>query len=107
MIRFQKTASVLICAWLTIVLAGCSTVGRDFPSHLVPKIKIGQTTQAEIRSMFGSPWRVGIEDGQHTWTYGKYQYRMLGDASTRDLVVRFDERQVVASYTFNTTEHDQ
>ena len=58
-------------------------------------------------SVFGEPWRVGIEDGQRTWTYGKYRYRLFGQASTQDLVVRFDGQGRVVSYTFNTTEHDQ
>lgn len=90
----------------TVVLVGaCATVGRDFPVSQVSGIRIGETTRDEIRTMFGPPWRVGIEDGQRTWTYGKYSYRLFGEASTQDLVVRFDADGVVASYTFNTTEH--
>jgi hypothetical protein len=92
--------SVLFCV-------SCATVGRDFPTARVSDIAIGKTTQNEIRTMFGSPWRVGIEDGQRTWTYGKYRYRLFGQTTTQDLVVRFDERDVVASYTFNTTEPEK
>ncbi len=51
--------------------------------------------------------RVGIEDGLRTWTYGRYRYRLFGRARTEDLVLRFDAQGVVASYTFNTTEHGQ
>ena len=94
------TTALLFCA-------SCATVGRDFPVARVSDIRIGETTQNQIREMFGSPWRVGIEDGQRTWTYGKYRYRAFRQASTRDLVVRFDERNIVASYTFNTTEHQE
>jgi hypothetical protein len=57
--------------------------------------------------MFGSPWRVGIEDGRRTWTYGKYRYRLFSETSTQDLVVRFDDKGIVVSYTFNTTEHKE
>jgi hypothetical protein len=73
----------------------------------VSDIRIGETTQEEIRAMFGSPWRTGIEDGMQTWTYGKYRYRLFGRARTKDLVIRFDARKIVVSYSFNTTEHDK
>ena len=87
--------------------AGCATVGHDFNVLQVPNVQIGKTTQSEIRAMFGSPWRVGIEDGRRTWTYGKYRYRLFSETSTQDLVVRFDDKGIVASYTFNTTEHKE
>jgi hypothetical protein len=96
-----------LVAMLMPFLAGCATVGRDFPVGRVSDIGIRETTQDEIRAMFGSPWRVGIEDGRRTWTYGKYRYRLFGQASTQDLVIRFNERNIVVSYTFNTTEHQE
>ena len=88
-------------------LFGCATIGREFPVSQVPEIRLGETTQAEIRALFGEPWRVGIEDGLRTWTYGRYRYRLFGRARTEDLVLRFDAQGIVASYTFNTTEHGQ
>ena len=96
-----------IAAMFVLFTGGCATVGRDFPVSQVSDIRIGKTTQDDIRATFGSPWRVGIEDGRRTWTYGKYCYRLFGQASTRDLVIRFDDRNVVVSYTFNTTEHQE
>jgi hypothetical protein len=97
----------LFCSVLVTLCSGCATVGRDFPDYRVREIQINQTTQSEIRSMFGAPWRVGIEDGQPTWTYGRYRYNALGGTSTKDLVIRFDNRGTVTSYTFNTTEHQE
>ena len=88
----------------TALLAGCVTVGRDFPAQRVAKLEIGATTRAQVRELFGTPWRTGVEDGQPTWTYGHYHYALLGDTRTRDLVVRFDAHDVVASYTFNSTD---
>lgn len=87
-----------------LFISSCASVGRDFPETRVSKIQIGKTTNKEIQKMFGPPWRVGIEDGSPTWTYGKYNYRILGDSSTKDLVIRFDNNGVVTSYLFNTTE---
>ena len=88
-----------------VVLGGCATIGRDFAVSAVPKIQIGITTQNDIQLMFGSPWRTGIEDGKQTWTYGKYHYNLFSEPSAQDLVVRYDGKGVVSSYTYNTTEH--
>ncbi|MBU0909342.1 MAG: outer membrane protein assembly factor BamE [Proteobacteria bacterium] len=105
--KHRITFSHLILAlalFFMLFLSGCATVGRDFPTYQVPRIKIGETTQTDIRSMFGPPWRVGVEDGTKTWTYGKYRYGLLTDSSTQDLVVRFNDNGIVTSYTYNTTE---
>ncbi len=94
-------------ATLTLVSVGCATVGRDFPVSHVSEIQMGKTTQDDIRTLFGPPWRVGVEDGQRTWTYGKYRYTMLGQKDAQDLVIRFDDHDVVVSYTFSTTKHEE
>lgn len=100
--------SVLALSLFSLLFsAGCATVGQDFPVLSVSEIKVGTTTQDEIRAMFGSPWRVGIEDGQTTWTYGKYRYGIFDGKSATDLLIRFDRNNVVSSYTFNTTEHTE
>lgn len=106
--RARRTiAGLLGVIVLVMGLSSCATVGREFPESEVSKIRIGQTTQEQVREMFGSPWRTGLEDGHPTWTYGKYRYRLFGQASTKDLVIRFDDNGVVTSYTFNTTEHEE
>lgn len=91
-------------AVLLATLVGCATVGRDFATHNVDQIHIGETTRAEIQTMFGEPWRTGVEDGKRTWTYGKYRWSAFGDAETTDLVVRFNQDGTVSSYVYNTTE---
>ena len=100
-------ATVLGLAILSLMLGACATVGHDFPTDCVSQIRQGQTTQEEIRALFGEPWRTGIEDGQRTWTYAKYRYKLFGQVSTTDLVLRFDELGKVVSYTFNTTERER
>jgi outer membrane protein assembly factor BamE (lipoprotein component of BamABCDE complex) len=90
-----------------LFLSGCATVGKDFPVTEVTEIEIGKTTQKEIRAMFGSPWRTGIEDGKRTWTYGTYSYGLFSAKKAKDLVIRFDGKNVVVSYTFSTTEHNE
>lgn len=108
MIRFLLAGLMLPVSLLLIglLIGGCATVGHDFPSDKVQDIRLNQTTQAQIEAMFGPPWRTGIEDGLVTWTYGRYRYAIFSDAKTKDLVLRFDDRGVVVSYTYNTTEHE-
>jgi hypothetical protein len=105
--RVEPGALVALIISMSFLASSCATVGRDFPVASVPDIRIGETTQADIREVFGPPWRVGIEDGRTTWTYGKYRYRLFGERSTTDLVVRFDAGGVVASYSFSTTEYEE
>lgn len=88
----------------TALTAGCATVGHDFPTQNVDQIRIDQTTRADIRQMFGEPWRTGIEDGKSTWTYGKYRWSAFSNAQTTDLVVRFNADDTVDSYVYNTTK---
>ena len=102
--RFSSTFVVLVC--LTIV-SGCATVGQSFNVDAVPRVEIGKTSMDDVRRLFGTPWRTGIEDGDTTWTYGHYKYKLFGSAKTQDLVLRFDKQNIVSSYTFNTTEHDE
>ena len=97
----------LLMALGLLLCVGCATVGREFAVEYVPDVKIGKTTQQEIRQMFGSPWRIGTEDGKRTWTYGRYNYRLFGNSSTKDLVIRFTDKGVVESYTYNTTDHQE
>jgi hypothetical protein len=104
--RTQLHAILLVLAsMLFLFSAGCATVGKDFSVANVSEIEIGKTTLKEIRSLFGPPWRVGLEDGKRTWTYGNYSYGLFAEKKAKDLLVRFDDNDVVISYTFSTTEH--
>lgn len=90
-----------------VLLSGCANVGKDFAAVRVGEIEIGKTTREDIRQKFGPPWRVGSEDGKQTWSYGRYQYRLFGENDSQDLVIRYNKDGTVASYTFNTTRHQE
>ena len=98
LLSLYRPVFLLICGTL---LFGCASAGKDFNVHMVPQIKLHQTTRAQIEQMFGAPWRTGLEDGKQTWSYGTYKYS-LSDTLSRDLVIRFDPNGTVASYTFNS-----
>lgn len=86
-----------------VLAAGCFSVGTPFATHEVGRIQVGATTRAQVERQFGTPWRTGREDGDETWTYGRYVYALLAPARTADLTIRFDRNGVVRSYTFSTT----
>ncbi len=93
-----RSSALAVCV---LALSACLTVGREFPTEDIGKLQIGQTTRDEVHRMFGEPWRTGLEDGRRTWTYGHYRYKLIGTTETRDLVIRFDAKGLVVSYTFN------
>ena len=104
LIHTVKLSLILFSVFIILTnITGCANVGREFATSRVMELKIGETTQQEVRGMFGAPWRTGIEDGRQTWTYGNYHYSLFGDDDTQDLVIRFDEYKIVRSYTFNST----
>jgi hypothetical protein len=107
--KYFRPVMLLVATSLfgAFIFAGCATVGHDFDVSQVPRIQMNKTTQAEVQEMFGAPWRVGVDDGRQTWTYGKYHYSLFEEASTTDLVIRFDDKGVVSSYTYNTTERSK
>ena len=100
---FKALMIYLISAGFIFNVTGCATVGQEFAATRVMEIKLAETTQQEVKQMFGEPWRTCIEDGLVTWTYADYKYYLFAPEDTQDLVIRFDNMQRVKSYTFNTT----
>ncbi|HIJ80052.1 MAG: outer membrane protein assembly factor BamE [Desulfobulbaceae bacterium] len=102
--NIKQSCCTLAIGCLLLITAACANVGRSFPHEAVAQIRIGVTTEAEIKQTFGPPMRTGRENGTRTWTYGSYKYKLVGDPQASDLVVRFDDNGVVDSYSFSTTE---
>ena len=93
--------------FLLFAIVSCATVGYEFPVDAVTQIRLGETTKEDIKNILGTPWRVGLEDCNRTLTYGYYKYRLFGESTTRNLVIRFDSKGVVSSYTFNTSDIEE
>jgi outer membrane protein assembly factor BamE (lipoprotein component of BamABCDE complex) len=102
--RRPLLSAIILLFAISVLLSACFTVGKSFADYAVPDIRVGKTTENEIRTLFGSPWRTGMDDGDQTWTYGHYRYSLFGEEKTEDLVIRFDKDGVVSSYIFNTTD---
>jgi outer membrane protein assembly factor BamE (lipoprotein component of BamABCDE complex) len=100
-----------VCGGLAVLAAtlslACATIGRPFPPEQVRQVHNGETTKTQLLGYFGLPYRRGIEDGDSTWTYVHYKYRLFGEKlRTRDLYLRFDEQGRVKSYTYNSNMGD-
>ena len=106
-LKIKKLRAGLILAAVLFSISACATVGQDFPDTQLSSIQMGITKISDIRQRFGQPWRVGVENSLRTWTYGQYKYSLFSAAKTKDLVVRFNPNGTVASYAFNTTEHQE
>ncbi len=98
--RFLRPLTTLmLLVVLSLPVISCMpSMGRPFPVQQVRQIEVKKTTMAEIRQMFGDPWRTGLDNGKKTWTYGEYSMTI-----TRDLVIRFDDLNVVKSYSFSSS----
>jgi SmpA / OmlA family. len=108
--KILKSAYVLqliLISTMIIFVSGCITLGKDFPESNVSTISIGVTTKNEVRKLFGSPWLSGVQDGKPAWTYGIYDYSLFGEREAKDLVVQFDDRGKVSSFTYSTTDHNE
>ena len=90
--------SVLLLAY------GCGTAGKNFNESLYKNIVVGTTTQKEIHSMFGAPFKKGIQNGYPVWTYEYNLYNSLGKDITKDMTIVFDRRGVVKSHQMMTNQ---
>lgn len=117
--EIKYTALTFILAVVIITLSGCASVGTEMDTADFDKIEKGVTTRAEMVQMFGKPYTVGLnENGERTahWIYSEARNRagnfipivgalnMKIDQRLQQLVVIFDENDVVKSFTFNESE---
>ncbi len=99
MFSFRVNAVICLAILSILLISACSkATGRPFAVSRVQEIQIGATTKGQIKQMFGEPWRTGIEDGFRTWTYGQYSLQ-----NSRDLVIRFDNKDLVKSFSFSSS----
>jgi hypothetical protein len=99
----QARRGPVLPALLVLGLAGCATIGRDFNATQTGWIRAGETDKTTLLSKLGDPFRVGVDAGDPTWTYGYYRYSLFGESVTKDLVIRFDDAGKVKSFTLNTS----
>jgi len=106
-VRLLRKSFLGLAMLMLLLSSGCATIGHEFPAGQISTIRIGETTQNDIYTTFGKPWRTGMDNGMKTWTYGNYRYSLFSDHSAEDLVIKFDKRNVVSAYVFNTTKRSK
>ena len=92
-----------ITAIFIFLLLGCGTMGKDFSSFQVVNIKAHATTKSQILEMFGLPYKEGTQNGYSTWIYEKSMWSVLGEKSSKDLVIMFDKASVVNAYRYTSS----
>ena len=98
---------VLSFGCLVLLLAGCVSVGGEFPTPTSEMIKNGFTTKAELLKLFGSPTQVGTENGDQTWTWLQVKAGGFGQPLSRELHVKFDERGIVKTYSYTSNRPEE
>ena len=92
----------LVALILAIFFLGCATVGKNFDESLYANIAKGTTTHKEIQSMFGPPFKKGIQNGYPVWTYEYNYVNALGSDIIKDMIIVFEKNGVVKSHQLMT-----
>jgi len=89
------------------LVAGCGTTGNNFNESSVKNIKNKVTTMTEILDWFGAPYKEGTENGNVMWTYQFDKYSALGKDQSKDLVILFDDKNVVKAYRYTSSQGER
>ena len=96
---------IIIVIILILAFGGCGgTVGKKFSTSKVESIINGTTTQAEIKNIFGKPFKTGIQNGKPIWVYEYNRYNLLKNETSKDLIIVFGPSGVVQSHQFMSNE---
>ena len=87
---------------LTLFFSGCGTAGKNFDESLYSNIVKGTTTHNEIQSMFGAPFKKGIQNGFRVWTYEYNHVNPFGFDIIKDMIIVFEKNGLVKSHQLMT-----
>ena len=94
--------------FIFLFLTACyGTVGKNFDSSQINSIQNHLTTQEQIFERFGAPFKKGLESGQAMWTYQFDKWNVVGSAQSKDLVILFDNKNIVKAYRFTTSNPEK
>ena len=98
----KKLLLGIVALGFLIGLNACAMVGTDFTTHQIGQLEEGVTTKAEVESILGEPFKEGIQNGQPIWVYEFNYYHFLGDNTSKDLVITFNDQGIVEAYQVMT-----
>ena len=85
---------------------GCGSVGKNFNETLYTKIVKGTTTKKDIETMFGSPFKKGIQNGYLVWTYEYNYVNSFSSDIIKDMIIVFDKNGLVKSHQLMTNSSE-
>ena len=94
----------IIIIFAVLQFSGCASIGKQFNFHNKPKIVQNDTTQKDIFKLYGSPFRIGYDNGNLQWAYGYYHMGLFSETITKDLVIIFNKNKTVKSYNYNSSD---
>lgn len=94
--------SVASFSFYILVLTGCMSFGRHFPSQTDWIIK-EQTSQQDVLMVLGRPYAVGNSDGTLVWTYLFYDYKIWQPTYQKELKIYWNSSKLVRHYQFNSS----
>ena len=96
----KRLVSLFAALFITLVLTGCSSTGRNFPVAHVDEIQNGVTTQLQVLDWFGVAFKEGVRNGNPMWTYQFDSYNSIGKDNSKELVILFDQDHIVRAYRY-------
>lgn len=101
----KKVLSYMTVLLAAFLFAGCGSVGKNFDSSNVKNVRNNDTTQAQVVTWFGEPYKKGQENGKTMWTY-QYDTYSGGDSKSKDLVLLFDDAGKVIAFRYTSNMDD-
>jgi outer membrane protein assembly factor BamE (lipoprotein component of BamABCDE complex) len=115
---------IITIALVAILLAACASTGNtalknETSTTIATKITKGQTTQAQVRQMLGSPTSSDFTDsGNQIWRYSHAEATAMGrnfipfvsmfssgaNVESKQLVVFFDKDGIVQNYSMEESK---
>ena len=103
-----KLSNLIIIVLVVGLFTFCATtykIGKQYSTEHVAKIIIGKTSENDIITFFGDPWKIGILNGNVVYTYCYEEIVFHHDDSVdkngNTLIIEFDENKNVMNYYFN------
>ena len=104
----SKLSNLIIIVLAIGLFTFCATtykIGKQYSTEHVAKIIIGKTSEKDVITYFGDPWKIGILNGNVVYTYCYEEIVFHHDDSVdkngNTLIIEFDENKNVLNYYFN------
>jgi hypothetical protein len=92
----------LLAVCILPLMVSCGTVGKDFDSSKIKKIRNNVTTQLEVINWFGVPFKEGTENNYTMWIYQTDTWQVIGEGQSKGLVILFDEKNIVKAHRYES-----